>query len=120
MRSNSVLPQGGAKRSQIKNQTGSRRKALGKRGVTLLAASTLAQTASMAARSSSRFCFFSFALLDFLCKREKQSGLEGGDQRKTGLDFPSGDPKDRSPIRVPGLSSRNFRSGCHTHGHLVT
>lgn len=47
------------------------------RRVTLLAASTLAQTASMAARSSSRFCFFSFALLDFLCNREKQSWLEG-------------------------------------------
>lgn len=45
--------------------------------VTLLAASTLAQTASMAARSSNRFCFFSFALLDFLCNREKQSWLGG-------------------------------------------
>lgn len=80
----------------------------GKEGrVTLLAASTLAQTASMAARSSSRFCFFSFALLDFLCEREKQSGLEGSDPRKTGLDFPSGDPEGRSLILVPGLSSRN-------------
>ena len=67
----------------------------------------MAQTASMAARSSSRFCFFSFALLDFLCKREKQSGLEGSDPRKTGLDFPSEDPEGRSLIRVPGLSSRN-------------
>ena len=36
------------------------------RMLTLLAASTLAQTAAMAARSSRRFCFFSFALLDFL------------------------------------------------------
>lgn len=34
--------------------------------LTLLAASTLAQTAAMAARSSSRRCFFSLALLDFL------------------------------------------------------
>jgi hypothetical protein len=43
------------------------------RRITLLAASTLAQTASMAARSSNRFCFFSFALLDFLCNRGKQN-----------------------------------------------
>lgn len=73
-----MLPQGGAKRSQMKNGAevlGARD--LGRRGVTLLAASTLAQTASMAARSSNRFCFFSFALLDFLCNREKQSWLEG-------------------------------------------
>lgn len=35
----------------------------------------------MAARSSSRFCFFSFALLDFLCNKEKQAVA---DQR---LDF---------------------------------
>lgn len=37
----------------------------------------MAQTASMAARSSNRFCFFSFALLDFLCNRERQSWLQG-------------------------------------------
>lgn len=37
---------------------------------TLLAASTLAHTASIAALSSRRFCFFSFALLDFLYGNE--------------------------------------------------
>lgn len=75
--SNTILPQGGAKGSKSKNQVavGGGRDREG--GVTLLAASTLAQTASMAARSSNRFCFFSFALLDFLCNRQKQSWLEG-------------------------------------------
>lgn len=37
---------------------------------TLLAASTLAQTASIAALSSRRLAFFSFALLDFLWEQE--------------------------------------------------
>lgn len=54
--------------------------------ITLLAASTLAQTASMAALSSRRRAFFSFALLDFLWTqniREKWSGVQ---QRKAAMD----------------------------------
>lgn len=42
--------------------------------ITLLAASTLAQTASMAALSSRRRAFFSFALLDFLWTQEMRKG----------------------------------------------
>lgn len=39
-----------------------------RRHCTLLAATTLAHTASIAALSSSLLCFFSFALFDFLCR----------------------------------------------------
>lgn len=42
--------------------------------VTLLAASTLAQMASMAALSSRRRAFFSLALLDFLWGNERNEG----------------------------------------------
>lgn len=63
------LPLGGTKKSKKKKNKLKLREEL-KRRVTLLAASTLAQTASMAARSSNRFCFFSLALLDFLCNKE--------------------------------------------------
>lgn len=44
----------------------------------MLAASTLAQTASMAARSSRRFCFFSLALLDFLYSEQQQKKKKKG------------------------------------------
>lgn len=59
------LPLGGDKKSNNKKL-----KLKEELRVTLLAASTLAQTASMAALSSNRFCFFSLALLDFLCNKE--------------------------------------------------
>lgn len=108
MGSNTTPPQGGAKRSQIRAQAEAPGGRVCKEGrVTLLAASTLAQTASMAARSSNRFCFFSLALLDFLCKREKQSWLEGLRPDPT---FPL---RNRmvSPLHPqPGLSGRNFQS----------
>lgn len=55
--------------------------------VTLLAASTLAQTASIAALSSRRRAFFSFALLDFLWTREvreemRKCGDDCGQKRR--------------------------------------
>lgn len=97
------------KEVKLKTKLKSPEGGIGKKGVTLLAASTLAQTASMAARSSNLFCFFSFALLDFLCNREKQSWLKGLWSTK-GLTFPLRNGRVCPCIHRPGLSSRNFQS----------
>ena len=113
MGSNTVLPQGGTRSSQIKSQAELAEGRDRRRGVTLLAASTLAQTASMAARSSNRFCFFSFALLDFLCNMENKGG-----QRPV-FDFPFGDPNGSVPDHRPGLSARTRDLGGCTLGGVA-